>query len=184
MKGEAIATWTQGSLHAAYLAHWHELCGYLKRSIGAGPPDPQDVAQTAFLRYAAALDSVVILNPRAFLFRTARNILIDERRRVLTRQQYAREVQASAEHHTFDETGPETLLIERERLRILEGALARMRPRRRAMLLLSRVEGLPCTEIARRAGVSEAAVRKQINLAIRDYSRALESGFPTAGELG
>jgi hypothetical protein len=28
-----------------YASCWAELCSYLKRTFGVGPPDPQDVAQ-------------------------------------------------------------------------------------------------------------------------------------------
>jgi hypothetical protein len=31
-----------------YASCWAELCSYLKRTFGVGPPDPQDVAQQAF----------------------------------------------------------------------------------------------------------------------------------------
>jgi hypothetical protein len=59
------------------------LCSYLERTFGVGPPDPQDVAQQAFLRYASLNTEVdAITNARAYLKRSAYNIVVDEYRRL------------------------------------------------------------------------------------------------------
>src|SRR5688572_3251372 len=62
-----------------YRVHWKGLCGYVRAQFGPGPPEPEDVAQTAFIRFAAA-DPAHIENPRAFLYATARNLVIDHHR--------------------------------------------------------------------------------------------------------
>ena len=62
-----------------YLVHWKGLCGYVRAQFGPGPPEPEDVAQSAFIRFAAA-DAAHIENPRAFLYATARNLVIDHHR--------------------------------------------------------------------------------------------------------
>src|SRR3982751_272673 len=65
-------------MEAVYARHWSELCHYIKKHYGAGPPDPEDVAQEAFMKFAAIDDRDAIDNPRAYLFRTAHNVLVDE----------------------------------------------------------------------------------------------------------
>jgi RNA polymerase sigma factor (sigma-70 family) len=163
-------------LQALYRAHCAELRRYVHRQFGAGPPEPEDVVHAAFTRFAQLTRSAVVLNPRAFLFRTVRNIVIDERRRERTQERHTEELKGTLAGWMGCEFSPEHVLIESERFRILEGALRGMPARRRAMLLLNRIEGLTCTEIGRRAGVTEAAVRKQIDLALRDCMRALRAG--------
>jgi DNA-directed RNA polymerase specialized sigma24 family protein len=76
----ALTSDTQRPLDRIYRQHWDEICRYVRRSFGAGPPDPEDVAQAAFARFAALDVEVQVANPRAFLFRTAHNIAIDARR--------------------------------------------------------------------------------------------------------
>jgi RNA polymerase sigma factor (sigma-70 family) len=162
-------------LDALYRAHFAELRAYLAHAFGAGPPEPEDLAQSAFARFASVADRAAILNPRAFLFRTARNLAIDERRRAQARRQHARDVSDVFEGWQGCDSEPESVLWAKEREAILRKALHGMNPRRRAMLLLNRIDGITCTEIGRRAGVSEAAVRKQIDLALRDCVRAVEA---------
>ena len=164
-----------GSLKALYERHWGELCQYISKAFGAGPPDPEDVAQTAFMKYASLDRPADILNPRAFLYAAARNTVADYHRRAATRRRHAGELRRTAEDDDRCALSPERVLLGKERFAILQGVLQRMPRRRRAMLLLNRFDGVSLTEIARRFGISEAAVRKQIRLAMRDCMAALEA---------
>src|SRR5689334_18562274 len=66
---------------ALYTEHWAELCAYLKRTFGAGPPDPEDIAQAAFVRFARIEHQEKIENPGAYLQRIAHNIAVSELRK-------------------------------------------------------------------------------------------------------
>ncbi len=161
-------------LQSLYASHWGELCNYLKKTYGAGPPDPEDVAQIAFTNFAKLDDKKSVRNPRAFLFQSARNIMVDEKRKQQTQSSYADGVKAENRDSGGCEITPENVLMERQRFSLLKAVLAKMPKRRRAMLLLNRLDGISCTDIGRQAGVSEAAVRKQINLALKDCMDVLE----------
>ncbi|MGE5502716.1 MAG: RNA polymerase sigma factor, partial [Ignavibacteriales bacterium] len=67
-------------LAALYRRHWAELVGYARRTFGAGPPEPEDIVQATFARFAALPANTEVANPRAFLFRTAHNIGVDAQR--------------------------------------------------------------------------------------------------------
>jgi len=58
----------ENGMDVLYARHWGELCHYIKKHFGAGPPDPEDVAQEAFVKFAAVNDREAIDNPRAYLF--------------------------------------------------------------------------------------------------------------------
>ena len=165
----------RGLVSEVYSRYWLEVCRYVGRTFGAGPPDPEDVAQTAFTRFAALDDPARIDNPRAFLFATARNIVVDHHRRSARHRAYVTEAVHDGPAETVSDLSPERVLLGKERFAILQGVLQRMPRRRRAMLLLNRFDGVSLTEIARRFGISEAAVRKQIRLAMRDCMAALEA---------
>jgi RNA polymerase sigma factor (sigma-70 family) len=152
-----------------YARHWGELCHYIRKHFGPGPPDPEDVAQDAFMKFAAINDREAIENPRAYLFRTAHNVLVDEHRRLALRR-----VPADTEAPPVsDDRTPERVLVGRERLEILMRTLRAMPAVRRRSFLLNRLQGLSCAAIARMTGYSESAVKKHIDLALRDLEASL-----------
>ena len=154
-----------------YARHWGELCHYIKKHFGPGPPDPEDVAQDAFMKFAAIDDRDAIDNPRAYLFRTAHNVLVDEHRRLALRRAFPSDTEAPP---VSDDRTPERVLVGQERLEILTRSLRAMPAARRRSFLLNRLQGLSCAAIARMTGYSESAVKKHIELgAQRSWKRPL-----------
>ncbi len=150
------------SLEALYKSHWQNLCGWLYRRYGAGPPEPEDIAQLTFSRVAQAMKSKAIANPKAFIFTTARNIYIDEKRKLGTRSKYEKDIGSEKVEEVAGGFTPENVLIDRERFAILKTVLKRMPQNRRLMLLLSRFHGLSSSQISKKMGVSETTVRKHV----------------------
>jgi RNA polymerase sigma factor (sigma-70 family) len=157
-------------LDVLYTRHWGELCHYIKKHVGAGPPDPEDVAQEAFIKYAALVNQDAIDNPRAYLFRTAHNVLIDECRRLALRRATAGDTHALPMN---DDRTPERVLVGQERLRVLSRALRAMPAARRRSFLLNRLQGFSGAAIARMTGYAESAVKKHIGLALTELEAAL-----------
>src|SRR5262249_14680827 len=67
---------------SAYRAYWGDLCRYIRRTFGAGPPEPEDVVQEAFAKFAMLEDVGVVANPWGFLRLTAHNVAIDAHRKL------------------------------------------------------------------------------------------------------
>jgi len=153
-----------------YARHWGELCHYIKKQFGAGPPDPEDVAQEAFMKFAAFDDRNAIDNPRAYLFRTAHNVFVDEHRRLVLRRASPSNTEARP---VSDDRTPERVLVGKERLEILARSLRAMPAVRRRSFLLNRLQGLSCAAIARMTGYSESAVKKHIGLALTELEAAV-----------
>ncbi len=153
-----------------YARHWGELCHYIRKHFGPGPPDPEDVAQDAFMKFAAIDDREAIENPRAYLFRTAHNALVDEHRRLALRRVNPADTEV---RNVSDDRTPERVLVGQERLEILARTLRAMPAARRRSFLLNRLQGLSCAAIARMTGYSESAVKKHIDLTLRDLEAAL-----------
>jgi RNA polymerase sigma factor (sigma-70 family) len=152
-----------------YARHWTELCHYIRRQFGVGPPDPEDVAQETFLKFAALENRHTIDNPRAYLYRTAHNVLIDERRRLALRKGGG-DIEALG---ISDDRTPERVLVGEQRLDVLKRTLLAMPEARRRSFLLNRLHGLSAAAIARMTGYSESAVKKHIGLALSDLETAL-----------
>lgn len=159
-------------LSELYLSHWKGLCGYLRAQFGAGPPEPEDVAQSAFVKFAAA-DPRHIENPQAFLYATARHLVIDHHRHAKRGQRYERELESEADNSLYELT-PENVLLQTERFRILERALASMPLKHRRLVLLNRFEGLSYGEIGERFGMSAENVRKHIERTLAECLRKLD----------
>ncbi|HWX26403.1 MAG TPA: sigma-70 family RNA polymerase sigma factor [Steroidobacteraceae bacterium] len=153
-----------------YARHWSELCHYIKKHFGAGPPDPEDVVQETFIKYAAIEDRETIDNPRAYLFRTAHNVLVDERRKLAVRRAMPGDGAAAP---MSDDRTPERVLVGQERLQVLRRTLRAMPEARRRSFLLNRLQGLSAAAIARKTGYSESAVKKHISLALADLEAAV-----------
>ena len=167
----------ENGMDVLYARHWGELCHYIKKHFGPGPPDPEDVAQDAFMKFAAINDREAIDNPRAYLFRTAHNVLVDEHRRLALRRVKPADIETRS---VSDDRTPERVLVGQERLEILTRSLRAMPAARRRSFLLNRLQGLSCAAIARMTGYSESAIKKHIDLALRD----LEASLSDAEQIG
>lgn len=164
----------QTSLNFLYRRHWRELCLYVENAFGMGPPEPEEVVQTAFLRYASLADRSAVRNPSAFLYSTVRNIVLDHRRHDRVKRGYAEEYRHTRDDRAVTGITPERVLLGRERLNQLIEFLNGMPEQRRRVVVLSRVEKLSAQEIAARFGIMVNTVRKQLERAITDCLEHLE----------
>lgn len=73
--------------------HWHELCNFLRSKYEGASLDVEDIAQTAFTKMELLDNPETIENPKAFLFTTARNLAVDEIRKVKIRLAYQQDSQ-------------------------------------------------------------------------------------------
>lgn len=132
-----------------------ELERFFRRRI-ASPDMAADLTQETFLRLLQIGPAAAIRDPRAYLFRTAGNLLVDHRRSAMHRQpgapaDAAAQVQAS-------EPSPEAVALSREELAVLGRAIDDLPPRGREVFLLHKLEGLSYAEIAQRLGIARNTV--------------------------
>ena len=144
---------------------------YVTRTFGAGPPDPDDVVHAAFERFALLGDQAPTANPRAFLMRSAHNYVIDQQRRHAVRLRYSKSMQDGGEG--ADDLDAERVLLAKERLEILDRTIRAMDRRHQEVLILNRIHGLNCAEIARRKNYSATMVKRLLAQALLACERAL-----------
>jgi len=159
-----------------YRKYRSELCRYVTRTFGRGPPEPEDVVQSAFARYAALVDPGAVENPRAFLYRTAHNVAVEHFRHEATRSRHDSSIVIDSGF--TDELDGERVLLARERYRILHDTIERMDTRRRTLLIMNRVHELSFAEIARRTGMSQTQVKRLVADAIVQCNEVLERALP------
>lgn len=157
-----------------------ELCQYLRARYGAGPPDPEDAVQAAFLKLSQLEDVHRLRNPRAFLYRVARNALIDGRRRHQTRQRHLEADNVNPAPQSGADCDPVRVLQGKQDVSALELAIMGLETRERDFLLLFRLHGLSYSEIARRSGMSRNGVKAVIARALGACEQAMAAPQPAS----
>ena len=146
------------------LPHEAMLRGWLRRRFEA-KVEIDDIVQEAYVRVLQAHATGVLASPKAFLFATARNLLLDRlRRHENSRTQSLGEIDAL---NVLDERDgiPETVAHNQE-LALLTEAIQSLPARCRQILTLRKLYGLSQREIAARLGISEKTVSNQITIGI------------------
>ncbi|MEM7504118.1 MAG: sigma-70 family RNA polymerase sigma factor [Pseudomonadota bacterium] len=139
-----------------------ELIDGIRSRFGNGPPDPEDVAQEAFSRLLEAGDTSKIKNLKAYLWRTARNLVFDATKATKTRSKYEFEIEALFFPLRGDNLSPETVVSAKEQLKLINDVLRQMPEKRRRALVLYRIEGLTMLEVAKQLRIGHSAVHKHL----------------------
>lgn len=156
-----------------YRDYSKELASKLRSMFGDGPPDPDDVAQEAFHRLIGRADSDSIQNLKAFVWRTARNILVSEKRHQAMRSRHDYEVEQLYFAMTGFESSSENVIIARDQLNLIETALKKMPAVRRRAFVLNRVEGLSIADVGRALGMTGPGAAKHIARGTADIEAAI-----------
>lgn len=152
----------------AYAQHYAGVLRFVRGMLGARG-DAADVAQETFLRlHAQRPDAAEV---RFWLFRVARNLAINELRRVSIRERFAHLIAFASPRD------PQALTLAEEERRLLGEALATLPADQGAAFLLREWEGLSYDEIASTANCSVAKVKSDLFRA-RQSLRAHFGGKP------
>ncbi|WP_206244307.1 RNA polymerase sigma factor [Novosphingobium terrae] len=150
---------------AAIVAHHQASLTAYVRSLVDSPPVAADIVQETWARAIPSLRSGKVENPRAFLYRVARNLVNDGAR---DRKKWspwfgAEEMAAAIPDDTPD---PERHALAQDSLRIVLELAETLPPRCREIFALRKLEGLDQNEIAARLGITRGAVEKQLRHAL------------------
>ncbi len=157
-----------------YADYFRKLVSDLTAAYGAGPPDPEDVAQRAFANLNKRGGLSAIRDLRGFLWITARNIIFSEKRSQAVRDRNETDLVSHLFGATSDELHPERVFIAKEQISIVADVLNAMSARRRRIFMLNRVHGLTPAEISRRIGIGRTAVVRHIGVATQLIEDAVE----------
>jgi RNA polymerase sigma-70 factor (ECF subfamily) len=146
----------------------HQRLFRLARRLARPPEDPADLVQETFLRVARGPQRVPhgCSNEEAWLVRVLINVCRDNWRHAAVRLRAVTDGHVTAP----GTTNPEPSLMAHA---MVWRALDVLPPRRRAMLVLSELEGTPVAEIGRLLGVTPVTVRWHLMRARREMARVL-----------
>ncbi len=131
------------------------------------PEDCEDLQQELYIRVHKLDPDKPIDDPRAYLFRIALNLVNDLLRRRQRLSYQSAEIPDEAEVRD-DTYSAEVQLYDRQRVRLLEQAIAELPPKCRQVFLLRKVEDLSAREIAARLDISQNMVEKHLRKALSD----------------
>lgn len=151
--------------------YYLELLNFLSRSV-KDRNAATDLVQESYVRVLTAQQSGhSIRDPRALLYRTARNLVIDRHRRDAVRG-LADDVSLDDEEAGLEAVAgptslePEAILASREGLAAVIKTIEALPLRCRETFILHKFDGLSYAEVAERMGVSTRTVEMQLRIAM------------------
>jgi RNA polymerase sigma factor (sigma-70 family) len=150
--------------------HWPSVTLFAERALGDADAG-HDVAQETFIRLWQHRSEIQQGLLRAFIFRTARNLVLDElRKRSVRRRWGAWLISATPSTPT-----PSALLDASETERAVAQAISALPTRRREAFTLAYLHDLSYKEVALVLGISAATVKNQVAAALAQLRIALAS---------
>ncbi|MFT3802572.1 MAG: sigma-70 family RNA polymerase sigma factor [Burkholderiaceae bacterium] len=148
--------------------YYRELLNFCARSL-KDRDAAADLVQEAYARFLAlGRSGETVADPRALLYRTARNLLIDQRRRRDVRadeqslEALADEAQPALPRHQQ----PEAIYAFSQYARAIHDAIESLPPRCREAFILNRFDGLSHQQVADRMGISRNMVAQHVIRAV------------------
>ena len=154
-------------LHALYSHHHGWLQSWLRRRLGCAD-DAADLAQDTFVRLLKSRQLSPLREPRAYLSSIARGLMIDQYRRRELERAYLESVELLPRQEVPSEDSRILILDALERI---DRMLDQLKPRVRQAFLFAQLDGLTCTQIAEKLGVSRATVERDLAKALQHCYR-------------
>lgn len=156
-----------------YRDHWKNLCVRLRKVFGNGPPEPEDLAQTAFTKLIEYTDTARLNDPASFLFRIAINAGRDRRRHIVRAHALIEAQLGSQGLEPVDRITPSNVYETRECIAVTEQAIATLTPKQREVLIRSRLRGETFEQIQDACGWSKADISRTLQAALGVLQSAL-----------
>jgi RNA polymerase sigma factor (sigma-70 family) len=156
------------------IANWKAAFSRVRAALirrGRSSFEADDLVQEAWVRLACYEREQTVLEPEAFLMRTALNLSVDQHRARSTRGE-----ELVLEDVILVDTNPSTeaVVLARERVVRLTEGLARLSDKTREIFLAHRVDGMSYQEIAKHHDITISTVEKHIAKALLQVTGWME----------
>jgi RNA polymerase sigma factor (sigma-70 family) len=147
------------------------LIQFLSRG-GRSKSDVEDLRQELYMKVCLAAQNEFPKTTRPFVFKIARNLLVD---RVRHESVVPFDTVENLEelNVAIDEPAPDRVVIARQELRRLQLVLETLPERFRDAIVMRKVDGLSVREIAARTGAAEKTIEEHITKGMRALADAL-----------
>lgn len=158
---------------SAFEQHHNDLLRFFTHKLGCRDL-AADCTQETYVHLVRMRSTIDVQNPRAFLFRVAANLAVDNLRKIRIRRE-ALSVDPLPDNAASMAPSAEDALDAKQRLVQVERAIGELSPKCRSALLMNRLEGKTHREIAEALGVSESMVAKYVIQALKHCRACLDA---------
>lgn len=159
----------QQQIENLYIEHYRWLCGWLMRHAQSRDT-ATDLAQDVFVRLIQLKHIPELEQPRGYLSRIAKGLLIDNWRHQKIEQAW---LAILAEQPEKLAPSAEEIHEHLQLLIRIDALLDRLKPRARQVFILARLEGLSCPQIANQLKVHVSTVERDLTRALQLCYKAL-----------
>jgi RNA polymerase sigma-70 factor (ECF subfamily) len=145
---------------SVFREYYDDLVAYLTMKLRSRD-QAMDIAQETYLRILSREEAGPILQPRAFLYRTALNLSIDQFRKRRHQAEEALDSEAVQDLLTVP-ADQERIVESRQQVLVLYRAILELPPKCRQVFLLHKFKERSHAEIAAHLGISKSMVEKHI----------------------
>jgi len=168
----------------AFLENEAAIKRFLKRYCSVSQT-VEDYAQETFLKGFAAETRTTIAEPKAFLFKIAKNVaLAESRKNSRSANGHLQEVEDVSQILDEEQSTQDEWLDGRKKLIQFSKAVAHLTPQCRRAFLMRRIDGLQYKQIANRMGISVSAVEKHVANGLLKCNRHLRAKGYEPSEFG
>ncbi|WP_338290600.1 RNA polymerase sigma factor [Planctobacterium marinum] len=146
------------SIETIFEAHRESLASFIAKRIGS-PASTDDIMQDLYIKLQT-IDSATIKYPKAYLFRMANNLIIDEQRK---QNRYVSEEEAPQPE---SQQGPEQIIQHRQKLEVIKDALQELPEKTRDVFYLQKLGDIDKNQVARQLDISVNMVEKHLRKAL------------------
>lgn len=152
----------QNYLSKIYLSYNNELINCLKSKYRKSSHEAADIFHQAFIQFIVKTKESQVNNPRAFLYKTIKNLVIDSSRHQKVRSDYLRVETEGLSELDFRVNLPEKIAMSDDQLEKLKGIIKELPRKQRRALILHRIHQMSYKEVAKDMGISTEAARKNV----------------------
>jgi RNA polymerase sigma-70 factor (ECF subfamily) len=149
--------------------YYKELLFFVKKNV-SNKDFANDIVQDTFAKAITFQNEKPIENTRAFLYKLARNIIIDESRKTKN----VKVIPYEDNELTVKSQEPEELVIAEDRQALLMRELKKLPEKRKEAFVLHVIEGYSRQEIAKIMGITTVAVSKHISRATIELKEKIQ----------
>lgn len=164
LKTESIPRPAASPLTLLADAHYDGLLAYVRAKVRSASL-AADIVQESWLRAIVAMQEREIVNGRNYLYRTARNLLIDLQRQDRTRSAWIVDG-VEAEDVACDTPSAERHVMARQELDHIMAIIVELPPRCQAVFVMRKFDEMTPAEIGSALGIRRGTVEKHLRLAL------------------
>lgn len=147
----------------AFKLHQDALLGFLTKRTG-DPQLAQDILQDLYLRLEGQSSATEIKYPKAYLYRIANNLLIDQQR---FQSKFVDSEESENELEQINDITPEIEVEHKQRLDIVTQAINELPDKTRDVFKMQRLQQIEKSEVASELGISVNMVEKHLRRAVQ-----------------